>query len=110
MYFPILKNILSNTNIYEVRNELDNSSKQISELKTYIKENENIQNREILKPLQDIINFLSISQESIKIHLDNLEKEEGCSVCGAQSNEDCRQMNEVGFCPSWEDFKESMED
>lgn len=55
MYFPILNKILSNKNINEVRTEFDKLEKQITELKTYIEKNKDIQNRNILHPCKKLL-------------------------------------------------------
>lgn len=54
-------------------------------------------------------NLISALQKDlilIKEHTLQIEKENGCDLCGSQSDENCRLEDGYG-CPSWNDYKEN---
>jgi hypothetical protein len=98
---PLLKEILLLDDVYAIRKELNNMEKILS----LIKELQKDQKHELLNNLKSVSNSLLQLKKSIQQHLETIEYKNGCHECGAQPGEDCRKIDEIGYCPSWDDYK-----
>lgn len=99
IYIPDYKILISN-NIKLLRNEYIQIQRMINELKDeLLKANNHFS-------LDLFLNDLTTFSEEIKAHLTQQEYQQGCNECGAQFDEECRKISEIGYCPSWEDYKE----
>lgn len=98
---PLLKEVLLLDNVYTIRNELNNMEKIL----LLIKELQKNQKHELLNNLKLVSNSLLQLKKSIQQHLEIIEYKNGCNECGAQPGEDCRKFDEIGYCPSWTDYK-----
>lgn len=100
--FPTLNDVLGSRDVSYCRKSLEDWERYIASLYVMYSMKHS---STILTAYHNLIDALQKDLILIQEHTLNIEKENGCSYCGSQANEDCRFMDIYG-CPSWEDYKE----